>query len=707
MAVLLVIILLYTHNPPPVGADTSTQGTQVGGRLRKNTIWGKENSPYVLVDDLTIPPDISLTISEGVTVDLSLWSMIIEGELRAVGTTDEKVHLNITLAPFKDSKRGRIYFKPTSPPYWDTYHGCKLQHVVITCSDYAVTYGVVEGGEPLMDDVKIVGGLSHYKEYAVKTNGTITNCVFDGVYMAVLMGDGKITDSTFLNTRHGTVIDINNGLVKDNVIDGGKRAIRVGNASIVDNTIMNMENVGINVQRDKTPYPFGKLKPRINGNIIVKCGEAIQIWGDTKPVITNNLIMENSHGVAFAENAFYGGAKPRIEKNAFYSNEYNVFMYREDPRVEVSVGGNWWGTDNTTVIEEKIHDEKDNPRLCKVFYEPILAQPPYPLPKVAYLISVDAPGQEIEITEKVVVSGSVTPPLETFNIVVMCVGPDGERTDASVSTGRDGFFNYEFTPGSVGLWQVSLSPQENVFIESSEADIQVNVIKMRSQLSLVVAPQICFEGDEVNFTGVLSPAIQDEVVEFMILRPDGSVSTGYSTTNAQGAFTRTSYGDALGEYRATFSWPGTQHYEGCAETFSYRVYMPGKLTVYVESEDGVQVEHAEIVSTAQPVGLATLKEESDSSGAAEFINLIYGNYTFNVGKDGYESATLHTALTEGEARYIKCLLTKEETTPAAPDAGSGDNSLSSRDPWYMGFIPTALTAAILATLYLVLHRLRR
>jgi len=440
MTALLVIILLYSHNPYPSSADSSTQGTQVGGRLRKNTVWSKENSPYILVDDITIPPDVSLTISEGVTVDLSLWSMKVEGELRAVGTPDEKVRLNITLAPFKESKKGRIYFTPTSLPYWDTYHGCKLQHVVISCSDYAITYGVVQGGKPLIEHVEIFGGLSHYKDYAVKTNGTVTNCLFDGVYMAVLMGDGTITKNTFLNTRHGTVIDINNGLVKDNVIDGGKRAIRVQNATIASNTIMNMEFVGINIQSDETPHPYGKLKPRIASNVIVKCGEAIKIWGDARPVITNNLILENSRGLSFEANAFYGGAKPRIENNAFYNNNYNVYMYREDPRLEVPLHNNWWGTDDTRVMEEKIHDEEDNPRLCKVLYEPFLTQPPQFLPKVSYQLSASTPKQVVEITETVVISGSVVPPLEIVDLIITCVGPGGKRMEEVVSTLKDGGF---------------------------------------------------------------------------------------------------------------------------------------------------------------------------------------------------------------------------------------------------------------------------
>jgi hypothetical protein len=569
-----------------------------------------------------------------------------------------------------------------------------------------VTYGVLEGGEPLIDDVEIIGGLSHYKEYAVKTNGTVTNCLFDGVYMAVLMGHGTITKNTFLNTRHGTVIDINNGLVKDNVIDGGKRAIKVGNASIISNTIMNMENVGINVQRDRTPYTHGKLKPRIAANTIVACGEAIKIWGDAKPVITNNLILENSHGISLADNAFYGGAKPRIENNAFYNNEYNVYMYREDPRIEVLVSNNWWGTNDTNIIEEKIYDKEDDPRLCKVLFDPFQSQPPHALPKVSYRISVSTPRKVIEITDKVVVSGSVAPPLETISMIITCLGPDGERTDAAVSTSRDGGFSYEFTPGSVGLWRVSLSPQENVLFDNSLSDLQVNVTKMSSRISLGVTPQACFEGAEVTFAGVLAPAIQGQVIEFDVLCPDGSVSTGHSMTDSLGAFTHTLNGGTPGNYRATVSWRGTQHYKGSTETLSYRIYKSSKITIYVEAEDGTHVEKAEIMSTAQPAGQGELIGTSDASGAAVFSYLVYGDYTFSVEKEGYEPATLSATLTEGEASVVRCVLTEKVATPPTPDTGAGDGTGSSKDPWYLGFVPSMLTFVILVAMYGALHRLR-
>jgi hypothetical protein len=705
MTVLLVIILLYSHNLLPSSADSSTQGTQVGGRLRKNNVWSKENSPYILVDDLTIPPDISLTITEGVTVDLSLWSITVEGEFKAVGTLNEKVRINITLAPFKESKKGRIYFTPASLPYWDTYHGCKLQNVVISCSDYSITYGVLQGGKPLIDNVEIYGGLSHYKEYAVKTNGTVTNCLFDGVYMAVLMGDGTITDNTFLNTRHGTVIDIYNGLVKDNVINGGKRAIRVQNASIVDNTIMNMELVGINIQNDETPSLHGKLKPRVAENVIVNCGEAIKIWGDVRPVVTNNLILEDSHGISFETNAFYGGAKPRIENNAFYDNDFNVYMYREDPRITVSMPNNWWGTIDHEIIEDKIYDVNDNPRLCSVEYTPILSEPPFYLPKVPYRLELSSLRSSVKLGENIELSGIIVPPLKVLNVQVVCVGPDGSRRENALSTDSKGAFSYIFTPGSIGIWSITVASEGSLLTDSGFKSIQVEVTKIDSQIELNYEPKPCFEDGLVTINGVLTPSKPNEVIGFVVIHPDGSEYNGYTTTESGGVFTYETYGAQSGIYTATFTWPGTDEYAGSAETISYRVQSPSGLKIIVEDEDGEKIVSAGIKSTAQPDDQGTLTGVTDSGGSILFTEIAAGDYTFTVEKSGYEPRTLTLSLPEGETQEIKTMLSETKTIPASYTPPAGEEEPSPKnDPLIWGFIPSILTFGILITLYILVRK---
>jgi hypothetical protein len=82
----------------------------------------------------------------------------VEGELRAVGTPDDKIFINIPLTTLKENRNGRIYFTPESRSYKENGQGCLLEYVVIKCMDYAISYGVIKGRQLKLDHVEIQGG---------------------------------------------------------------------------------------------------------------------------------------------------------------------------------------------------------------------------------------------------------------------------------------------------------------------------------------------------------------------------------------------------------------------------------------------------------------------------------------------------------------------------------------------------------------------
>ena len=100
------------------------------------------------------------------------------------------------------------------------------------------------------------------------------------------------------------------------------------------------------------------MKPKIIENVVRACKQdAIFISGDIKPVIRRNIVMDSLNGIYFGEDAFYNGTMPRIEYNIFYNNDNNIYIGREDPRVEIDLKNNWWGTNDITLIEDKIYHE--------------------------------------------------------------------------------------------------------------------------------------------------------------------------------------------------------------------------------------------------------------------------------------------------------------------------------------------------------------
>jgi hypothetical protein len=398
---------------PTLGVDAEPEETLVGGKIRSNTIWTKENSPYILKDNILVPRGVKLTIEEGVAVDLHIWSMTIEGSLKVRGTPEERILFNVSEMTLSNYNKARIYFTDESAPWTEgSIDGCRLEYVDIHCANYTTEYGLIKGGTLKLDHVAIYGSRYHNKKYTVQSDGVITNCLFDGVILALNMEDGTVTDNRFLNIKQGAAITILNGTVRNNLIDGAVRGINVKNAYVMNNTILNTQINGILIKNEDIPWNETKLKPVITRNLIMGCEEdAIRITGEIKPVLTRNVIMDNANGVYFDVDSFKEGILPRLEYNVFYGND-----------------------NNTELIHDKIFDEQDDPQTCTIIVEPVLDKPPTTLPEIQYDFEASCKQNQIELNEKNEVSGKVTPPLETYDIQLVCTGPDGDSFEESLKT---------------------------------------------------------------------------------------------------------------------------------------------------------------------------------------------------------------------------------------------------------------------------------
>ena len=51
-----------------LAAGSAAAETRIGGTLSESTTWTKQQSPYVVTADVTVPPGVTLTIEPGVTV---------------------------------------------------------------------------------------------------------------------------------------------------------------------------------------------------------------------------------------------------------------------------------------------------------------------------------------------------------------------------------------------------------------------------------------------------------------------------------------------------------------------------------------------------------------------------------------------------------------------------------------------------------------
>ena len=471
--ILLIITITSTISCSSVKANS---GTMVTHDILTDTVWTMENSPYILKDDITIQPGVSLTIMEGVIVDFSLWSLQVEGELRAFGSAENHIEFHFTVQPLTGYKHARIVFTEESRRWKDTTNrGCRLEYVDMYCSENTVQYGLIEGGTLRLDYITVHDSEPYSKHYTLEFNGSITNSKFVDVTRAINMGQGEIIGNYFINTS-STVITIRDGLVRDNYIDGGKRGVTVKNALLKNNIILNIESRGINIYNKPILGSTDTPRPIIHSNLIANCEEqAVYVSGNIKPIMTQNVIIGNIYGVFFDEDAFYMDVTPRFYYNAFYGNEFNVYFNREDPRIDVNLRDNWWGTNDTEVMEDKIYYECDDPRITAALYQPFLTEPPYYLPEIPFKLMLSLPDIEPKVGGMVSLTGGIYPPLEEQYLQFKINGPNGENIQRSINTDSEGLFAESFSPNSTGIWEINIEFMGNELLEAKSTSANILV----------------------------------------------------------------------------------------------------------------------------------------------------------------------------------------------------------------------------------------
>ncbi len=82
-------------------------GSNVSGIIRSDTTWTKANSPYNLGGNIAIDKGVTLTIEPGVTVNLDMYYIRVNGALTVRGTSVDNIYLNA-------AKSGYIEFTSSS-----------------------------------------------------------------------------------------------------------------------------------------------------------------------------------------------------------------------------------------------------------------------------------------------------------------------------------------------------------------------------------------------------------------------------------------------------------------------------------------------------------------------------------------------------------------------------------------------------------------
>ncbi len=330
--------------------------TEVAGIISENTTWTMDGSPYIIKDNTTLMPGKTLTIEAGTEIKFknNTWLSIM-GKLHVKGNSSNRVVFT-NEDPLYDYK-SNLTDAYNSRNY--TYNGTGINYYVFLHKDgdgvANITYAKFEfstndNGALFFD----IGWDSNETNYITETlfiknkiglsygheDLILKGCTFEDNNFGIKNAIGTLYDSTFNNNTVGLY---------------SPEVLSAYNCSFVNNK-QGVYKVG------------GSLKYcTITGSDIGYNGV---LWNYGDVVLIKNSIYNNTVGVNLPMNAPLQGC---VEYNNIFNNsEYNLKIWDGFDR---DVTNNWWGTTDTTIIDQYIYDFYDDPLLGVAIYEPFLTEP--------------------------------------------------------------------------------------------------------------------------------------------------------------------------------------------------------------------------------------------------------------------------------------------------------------------------------------------
>jgi parallel beta-helix repeat protein len=336
---------------------TVQASTNVTGIITSDTTWTKANSPYILTGPMAVGKGVTLTIEQGVSVNLGGYYIEVNGTLFARGGSVDKIHFN----------GGRIEFRGPSTSWNEqTGSGSIIENAILNSTGININTVYVYNGQVYYEHVSpkvsnniINGWIDVNSGSPVISNNNITG---DGSFTLIQIAKGSPTVSNNNITGNGNslVIDVgqSSAVISNNAIKGvgvGDYGIGgTGNAYISGNILYGFK-VGISGSGST-----------IERNLIINNTNGISMGRDENLIIRNNTIANNSIGIYLRSSS-----STMIYNNIQNNSNYNIYLdwYATS---DVNATYNWWGTTDTAAIDKKIYDYNDNFNLGKVDYIPFL-----------------------------------------------------------------------------------------------------------------------------------------------------------------------------------------------------------------------------------------------------------------------------------------------------------------------------------------------
>lgn len=312
---------------------SATAGTFISAEINDDTIWDLSQSPYIVIEDITLSSNSKLTIEAGVEIFFYPGTTLnIRGDLNITGSESNRV----TFTSYNGTWQGLhilTHYGGTAIIKFTNFFNA---NTAIDISPSHPGYPVVKIYDCMFINNSV--GLGGYVGYG----GTLVDrCLFENNTYGITRTDYDVYNSVFKNNTCG-IYQTEKVNVYFSEFFGNQVGLFGGRAEIKFNKIYN------------------------NGIGVKGFFEGFTILNNT---ITNNDIGVIPMPYTCPCNLH---THTPIKFNNIFDNKINL---QNTVETEKFAQYNWWGTMNTTEIDLKIYDGLDNDSLGKVSYIPMLTKP--------------------------------------------------------------------------------------------------------------------------------------------------------------------------------------------------------------------------------------------------------------------------------------------------------------------------------------------
>ncbi|MBI4232792.1 hypothetical protein HY605_06185, partial [Candidatus Peregrinibacteria bacterium] len=303
-------------------------GTSVSGGIYSTTTWTLSQSPYIVTDNITVFPDVTLTIEPGVIVKFAAAKKInIRGNLVAEGSADKKIIFTSLESTTNKGYWGGLTIENTL--------GGKgsFKYVEIFNAGSALSVQCCHSGGPVTISDSLFSNntvaVNGYAGWKIKIDRT----TFENNTSAITNADKEITNSIFRKNTFGLNSTERVDVINSTFTENGT-AIYAGRGKVI-NSVISANDIGI--------------KYNYEG-----------------PSLTYNSITNNVTGIILNQ---YSSVTNKINYNNIHSNTtYNI---KHQVSTSVDAKNNYWGTTDTSLIKNGIYDGLKDQNLGLVSFEPM------------------------------------------------------------------------------------------------------------------------------------------------------------------------------------------------------------------------------------------------------------------------------------------------------------------------------------------------